>query len=107
MDNNEIDETIVQNIQSSNNQNVNSAQCRQCNDHPKMNLKGNSGENCMQDKGDYPGQVYLDQLVLGMSGGEAGQHEQWSKATQGGSHQAQVHSDQMVLVMARQKGWTM
>ncbi len=57
----------------------------------------------MKAKGDYQDRVYSDQMVLRMSGGEAGQHEQWSKATQGGGQQARVHSDQMVLVMARRK----
>jgi hypothetical protein len=41
----------------------------------------------------------------GKSGGEAGLPKWWPKATQGGQ-QAPVHSDQLVLVMARLGGWT-
>jgi hypothetical protein len=32
--------------------------------------------------------------------------DRWPKTTLGGGHPARVHSDQMVLMMAKQRGWT-
>ncbi len=57
----------------------------------------------MKAKGDYLNQVHSDQIALErmrlscMSSGQ----KQLKKG-----HQARVYSDQMILVMARQGGWT-
>jgi hypothetical protein len=73
-DNNRLNETIEQNMQSLNKQNVNNVQYKISRDYPKTEaqreLKGKTAEKLR------------------------------------GGHQAQVNSNQMVLVMARQGGWT-
>jgi hypothetical protein len=63
-------------------------------------------------KGDYWARVHSDQMVLGDSqASEAGLHEQWPKdfqrkpETKGGLPGLSP-SGQMVLVSARQGGWT-
>ncbi len=61
-----------------------------------------------QAKGDSPDRVHSDQMVLGtvrweadpVRGSQMHSKLSWLK---GGSHQAQVCSDQMVLVMARRE----
>jgi hypothetical protein len=50
--------------------------------------------------------VHSGRMVLGTVRREAGAHERWPKGLKtkqaGGGHRAPVHSDYMVLVMARQ-----
>jgi hypothetical protein len=52
-------------------------------------------------KRDYCDRVHSDQMVLGLSGGEAGPREQWPKTLK-----ARVNLGQMVLVVVRQGGCT-
>jgi hypothetical protein len=39
----------------------------------------------MKAKGDYLDQVHSDQMILGIGRQEAGPHERWLRATQGGA----------------------
>ncbi len=71
----------------------------------KRNSGGIQGWIFMKAKGDFLDRVHSDRWFLGYSGGEARPREGGQRQHKGG-YQAQVHSDQMVLLMARQGGWT-
>jgi hypothetical protein len=103
---NRIDEIMSQNIQSSNEQNVNSVQYTIVETILQMKLGGTEGYKLHEGQGGQSESSPLrwddtrDNQTGRLSCMSSG-HKQLK-----GEHQAWVHSDQMVLVMARQGGWT-
>jgi hypothetical protein len=71
----------------------------------KWSSRGTRGKTSWTPRRNYRDRVRSDQMVLGQADGKAGLREWWPKTTQGGN-QTRIHSDQMVLVTARQGGWT-
>jgi hypothetical protein len=61
----QIDGMMLQNIQSSKEQTLNSVQYTIIRNLLQMKLKGNSRRHCMKAKADYPDQVQSDWMVLG------------------------------------------
>jgi hypothetical protein len=57
-DNDRINYTISQNMQSLNEKNVNNVQHRISRDHPKRSSEGTQGENCMKFKWNYQDRVH-------------------------------------------------
>jgi hypothetical protein len=56
---------MLQNIQSSKEQTLNSVQYTINRDLLQMKLKGNSRRHCMKAKADYPDRLQPDRMVLG------------------------------------------